>query len=161
MVETAAHETLKAVKNGARSPAKSTVSDALKGAIKTLSTELLRKELEFLCHEYPAIVQTLEDRLLVQGKDVVRYHVDTESEDDADSEIESEESEPESDGSDKSDLDRKSMKRKWIAVGDEEYTARMATCENCKEEFDVTLNERGDCEWHPGIVLLPFQRSRS
>jgi hypothetical protein len=90
----------------------------------------------------------------------VRYHVNTESEDDANSEIESEESEPESDASDISDLDRESTKRKPIAVGDEEYTARMATCENCKQEFDVTLNDRGDCEWHPGIVLLSFERSQ-
>ena len=101
--------------------------------------------------------------MLVQGKDVVRYHVDTDSEDDANSEIESEESEleseSESDTSDKSDSDRESKKRKPIAIGNEEYTARMTMCENCNEEFNVTLNDRGDCMWHPGIVLLSFERS--
>jgi hypothetical protein len=162
MAKLVAGKPLKAVKNGARPPAKPTVSHTLKEAIKSLGTELLRKELEFLCHEYPAVIQTLEGRLLVQGKDVVRYHLDTESEDDVNSEIESEESEEselESDASDKSDLDRESTKRKPIAIRDEEYTARMATCENCKEEFDVTLNDRGDCYWHPGIALLSYECS--
>jgi hypothetical protein len=148
-----------AIKNGARSPTKPTVSTALRQAIKSLSAELLRDELQALCHQFPAIIHSLENRLLVQGKDVVRYHVDTDSEDDANIEIESEESELESDGSDNSDSDRESKKRKPIAIGDEEYTARMAMCENCKEEFDVTMNYRGGCVWHPGIVLLPLNLS--
>jgi hypothetical protein len=163
MAKTAASKPLKAIKNGTHPPAKPTVSDALKEAIKSLSAELLRRELEYLCHEFPAVIHTLEDRMLVQGKNIVRYHVDTDSEDDANSEIESEESEleseSESDASDKSDSDQESKKRKPIAIGNEEYTARMAMCENCKEEFNVTLNDRGDCMWHPGIVLLSFERS--
>jgi hypothetical protein len=167
MAKTAASKPHKAIKNGAHPPVKPTVSDALKEAIKSLSAELLRRELEYLCHEFPAVIHTLEDRMLIQGKDIVRYHVDTDSEDDANSEIESEESEleseseseSESDASDKSDSDRESKKRKPIAIGDEEYTARMAMCENCNEEFNVTLNDRGDCMWHPGIVLLSFERS--
>jgi hypothetical protein len=159
MSGTASPKALKAVKNGARSPTKPTVSDALKEAIKTLGTESLRKELELLCHEYPVIIQALESRLLVRGKDVVRYHVDSESEDDTDSEVESEESDSESDTSDELGLDRGSTKRKPISIGDEEYTARMVTCENCNQEFDVTLNYRGDCEWHPGIILLYFEHS--
>jgi hypothetical protein len=159
MVKNPARKPLKTIKNGARPPVKPTVSDALKEAINSLGTELLRGELEFLCHEFPIVIHALENRLLVQGKDVVRYHIDTDSEDDANSEIESEESESESDVSDKSDSDRESKKRKPIVIGDDEFTARMATCENCKQEFDVTLNDRGDCVWHPGIVLLSFKRS--
>ena len=139
-----------APKNEARPPAKptkSTVSHALKEAINSLSTELLRKELEFICDQFPIIIHTLEDRLLVQGKNVVRYHADTDSEDEANSEIESEEG------------DSESEKRKPIAIGDEEYTARMAMCKNCKQEFHVTLNDRGDCVWHPGIFILFFERN--
>jgi hypothetical protein len=149
---------LNAIKKGALQPTTPTMSGALKEAIKSLSAELLRTELESLCHEFPAIIHTLEDRLLVQGKDVVRYHVDTDSEDDANSEIESEERESESDASDISDSHRESKKRKPIAIGDEVYTSRMAMCENCNQEFNVTLNDRGDCLWHPGIVLLSFER---
>ena len=87
--------------------------------------------------------------MLVRGKDVVRYHVDTESEDDESSE--SEESESQSDAGDGS----------TIAIGDDEYTSRMAICENCKQEFDVTLNDRGDCVWHPGIVFLSLSLASS
>jgi len=97
--------------------------------------------------------------MLVQGKDVVRYHADTDSEDDTDSEVESEESQSESDASDTSNSDRDCKKRKSIAIGDEEYTSRMASCENCKEEFNITLNHRGDCMWHPGIILLSSECS--
>ncbi|KAI9769610.1 MAG: hypothetical protein M1839_003612 [Geoglossum umbratile] len=135
MAKTTACEPPKTVKNGARPPPKPAAPDALKKAIMTLGTELLRKELEFLCQEFPAVIHTLEDRLLVQGKDVVRYHMDTDSEDNANSEESESESSP---------------------AGGEEYTARMATCENCDQEFDVTLNERGDCLWHPGIKTVDY-----
>jgi hypothetical protein len=150
MAKIDARQALNDIKNGARSPAKSNMSTALTKAIGSLGTELLRTELEFLCHEFPAIIHTLEGRLLVKGKDVVRYHVDEYSEDDENSE--NEESASESDGSDGSESERESRKRKPIAIGDEECTARMAMCENCNQEFDVTLNERGDCLWHPGMV---------
>jgi hypothetical protein len=149
MAKTADPKPPKAVKNGARPPAKPAASDTLMKAIKSLSTELLRRELKFLCEEFPAIIPMLEGRLLVQGKDVVRYHADTDSEDHGSSEGSESESGPDS----KLDSNGGSNKRKPIALGDDEYTARMATCKNCDEEFDVTSNERGDCTWHPGINL--------
>jgi hypothetical protein len=124
------------VGGGARPPAKPAVPDALKKAIESLGTKSLRKELKFLCQKFPAVIHTLEDRLLVQMKDVVRYHIDTDSEDHANSEGSESESSPAGE------------------IGDERYTARMAKCENCSQEFDVTLNKRGDCLWHPGIDLL-------
>lgn len=155
MAETGTRKPLEVIKNEARPPVMPT--DALQKAIKSLSAKLLRAELLFLCQEFPVIIHTLEDRLLVRGMDVVRYHVDTDSEDDADSEIENEESASENDVGDKSVTNRESQKRKPIAKGDEEYTARMEVCENCKQEFDVTLNERGDCLWHPGTVPPFFE----
>lgn len=151
MGQTAIRKPLKAVKGGARPPATPTMSTTLKEAIRSLGTESLRKELEFLCHRFPAVIHALDGRLLIQGKDVVRYHVDTESEDNTNNEESESESESESDASDESYSGRDSKKRKPIAIRDEEYTARMATCENCKQEFDVTSNNRGDCGWHPGI----------
>ena len=142
MTKTTARKPSKTVKNRARPPAKPAVPpakpaipDVLKKAIESLGTELLREELKFLCQEFPAVIHTLEDRLLVQRKDVVRYHIDTDSEDHADSKGSESESSPAGE------------------IGDEEYTARMATCENCNQEFDVTSNKRGDCLWHPGIDL--------
>lgn len=157
MARTSARKSAKHVTKRAQSPTKPFLSDALKDAIKTLSAELLRRELDILCHEFPAAICTLENRLLVQGKDVVRYHVDTDSEDNTNSEIESEESDSDSNANDKSESTQESKKRKLITVGDKEYTPRMATCENCKQEFDVTLNSRGDCVWHRGTALLSFK----
>jgi hypothetical protein len=46
---------------------------------------------------------------------------------------------------------RESKKRKRIVIEDEDYTARMATCESCKKGFDVIMNHRGHCVWHSGI----------
>ncbi|KAH0543830.1 hypothetical protein FGG08_001869 [Glutinoglossum americanum] len=116
----------KTVKNGARPPAKPAIPNTLKKAIESLGAELLRKELKFLCQEFPAVIHSLEDRLLVQRKDVVRYHIDSDSEDHANSEG--------------SESERSPARE----IGDEEYTARIAICENCGQEFDVTLNKRGD-----------------
>ncbi|KAI9764122.1 MAG: hypothetical protein M1840_008682 [Geoglossum simile] len=139
MTETTARKPSKTVKNGARPPAKPAVPDALKKAIESLGTELLRAELKFLCQEYPAVVHTLEDRLLVQRKEVVRYHIDTDSEDHANSSGGSEsESSPTGE------------------TRDEEYTARTEACQNCSQEFDVTLNKRGVCLWHPGYKAVDF-----
>ena len=35
---------------------------------------------------------------------------------------------------------------------------RYAMCENCEKEFDVTLNESGDCIYHPGTSII-FRQS--
>ncbi|KAH0543880.1 hypothetical protein GP486_008544 [Trichoglossum hirsutum] len=123
----------------ARKNAKPVVPDALKKAIESLGAELLRKELNFLCQHHRNVIYTLEDRLLVRGKDVVRYHIDSDSEDRESSEG----SESGSSAAGEIDPNRESDRREPIAIGDEEYTARIATCENCNQEFDVTSNERG------------------
>lgn len=156
MENTVTREPLNAIKNEARSPAKTTMSTVLKKAIGSLSAELLRAELEFICDEYPAVIPALQARLLVQGKDVVRYHTDDSSEDNEDSETDSGETTSEtasdSDDGDEADAESESMMRKSIATADEEYTSRMAICTNCKEEFDVTSNEQDGCVWHPGMA---------
>ncbi|KAI9772502.1 MAG: hypothetical protein M1840_000707 [Geoglossum simile] len=132
MAETAARK-LGTVKDGAPPPANPAVSDAVMEVIESLGIELLRKELRFVCQEFPAVVRALGSRLLVQGKDVVRYHADTDSEDGEGVGMAWEESGSES--------DRESSKRKLIVIGSEEYTARMAMCENCGKEFDVTASD--------------------
>ena len=47
-----------------------------------------------------------------------------------------------------------SLKRKAEAVVEDELFPRFAQCENCKEEFDVTENIRGECIWHSGRALF-------
>jgi len=42
-------------------------------------------------------------------------------------------------------------KRKATAnIGFPKMFPRFSTCQNCKDEFDTTENERGDCVWHWG-----------
>jgi hypothetical protein len=36
-----------------------------------------------------------------------------------------------------------------IPKGHKRMRPRYATCANCKEEFDVSCNEKGDCRYHP------------
>jgi hypothetical protein len=79
----------------------------------------------------------LEKYLLVQGKDVVRYHADSDSED---ADEESEEDEEDSDSEDESD---KETNKQSISVPDEGLIPRFAKFGHCDEEFDVTSNERG------------------
>jgi hypothetical protein len=49
----------------------------------------------------------------------------------------------------------KGQKRKAEVLSDP-LCPRFLICENCKEEFDVTDNIRGDCIWHEGNCLNPF-----
>ena len=39
---------------------------------------------------------------------------------------------------------------KPISIADDELTSKFAKCDHCEEEFDVTINEKGDCRWHTG-----------
>jgi hypothetical protein len=151
----AKRQPLKAVRNSARSkaaaPPKPVVSDALKKAIDTMDHMRLRMWVKHYCESMEPLRKDLEKSLLVRGKEVVRYHVDSDSEDDQDSENESSEEEEDSDESDTGEYPERKKKIKPIALADNELTPMYAKCLNCKEEFDVTANDRGDCTWHPGI----------
>jgi hypothetical protein len=142
-----AREPLEVLQNDAR-PAPKGIPAALKSAIATLSEDRVREELETLCRQHDAARQDLERKLLVTGKEVSRYHANSESED------EKEEEQSDSDGSRVFDSRLhypKSIKSKLlIAVGDDEWTPRFAKCENCDEEFDVTENDERCCYWHTG-----------
>ncbi len=132
------------------------MSDALQLAIDSLGEGYLRAVVKSLCHRHQAIIPTLEEFLLVQGKDVVPYHADTDSEDNENNDSESEESalEGDSDAIENTESNGKTKKTYAIAIANGDYTPRMAKCENCSQEFDVTRNHRGDCTWHPGISPL-------
>jgi hypothetical protein len=117
------------------------VPQALLDAFHELDESDLRLELKNICEEYPEVNTFLQGRLLVRGKDVVRYHANVESEDEGfPSESENETSEGSEEIIDKG----------GVVISDEDFTARTVKCENCNERFDVTENERGDCLWHSG-----------
>ncbi|KUJ12173.1 uncharacterized protein LY89DRAFT_722537 [Mollisia scopiformis] len=130
------------------------MSEALKDAIDTLPQEKLRKYVKQYCESMTDLREALEKEFLVQGKDIVRYHADTDSEDAEDDETSSHTEK----GSDsEEDLSRNRKKLKPIAIRDEEYGPRMAKCQHCNEDFDVTYNDKGDCIWHPGSKEVDYE----
>lgn len=139
---------LSGLQNGSRPNARPApvLSPALKKAIDTIDATRLRMYLRQFCETIPELRQGLERQLLVKGKDVDRYHRDTDSEDDAESENES------SEDGDESEIGREKPLRP-IAIGDEEFTPMYAKCENCEEEFDVSCNDTRECHWHTGNIL--------
>jgi len=140
---------------------KEQVFDALNRAILTVDERRLRMDISAFVDDNPKLFEQLSTYWLVHGKDVVRYHEDTDDEDDGMTDESTDddegETEPDSDGSNvfsESSESRRFRKLKPIALKDEDMTPRYAKCENCKEEFDVTGNERGDCVWHSGTHTL-------
>jgi hypothetical protein len=149
----------KAVKNGApmradSSPKPVEISRALARAIDTMNPSLLSGYVKNYCRTNKELRSELERHCLVPGKEVVRYHADTDSEEDQDSENESSEEEDDEEpsiGNSDSEEDREPRKKlKPIVVADDEMVPRNANCLNCREDFDVSCNERGDCRWHKG-----------
>jgi hypothetical protein len=126
------------------------VSDALKKAIDTMDESRLRTWVKHYCESIEPLRTDLEKSLLVRGSEVVRYHADSDSEDAEEEDEEEEDSEDESeDGNENGNGNGKDVKPP-IAIADDEFTPKFAKCDNCKEEFDVTINEKGDCRWHTG-----------
>lgn len=131
------------------------LNPALTQALKKASEKRVRQLLMRVCRENPASRALVEREFLVPKREVVPYHADTDSEDvgiysEDDEEEESEdENEPEAAPAGNMTLPAPNLKRKADSVDDELFP-RFAKSENCKEEFDVTMNVRGDCVWHPG-----------
>jgi hypothetical protein len=128
------------------------LSPALTKALHNSSDKRVRRLLTRLCREQPAAKALVEREFLVPAGEVVPYHADTESEDEG---IDSEEGSEDKAGNVDRPMNRQApilptLKRKANGSIDAELVPRFARCENCKEEFDVTINERGDCVWHPG-----------
>ncbi|KAF8847873.1 hypothetical protein BDZ45DRAFT_733290 [Acephala macrosclerotiorum] len=124
---------------------------ALTTTIENMPECQLRDTMKLYCEKIPELRKGLEQEFLVPGKDVVRYHADTASEDESNNELSSE---SENESSDNGSVIVTSKARRWerrpIETGDDELAERWAKCENCGCVFDVTKNERGDCIWHPG-----------
>jgi len=120
-------------------------------ALHKASAKRVRGLLMKVCREHPDAKALVQRKFLVPKREVVPYHADSESENAEESPSEVEESDSESEAPTGYVASAApSLKRKAEAVEDRELFPRFARCENCKEEFDVTENERGDCIWHPG-----------
>jgi hypothetical protein len=115
-------------------------AQALKDALAVLDKKALLEVLLKIVENNPIVEGALEKKMLVRGRDVVRYHVDTDSEDD-------ESGERGSNGE-----NTRSEERRPIAIKDHEATGRTAMCLNCENRFDVTENVKGDCKWHEGSL---------
>lgn len=128
---------------------------AVEQVVQTLSETKLRFLIQSQLCDNPNFVKTIENFFLVKGKDIIRYHEDTESEDCGESE-ESELEEFPSDVESENSNDKRERKRreKVILAEDEEVIPKNAICENCKEEFELDRNERGCCVWHLGRKVL-------
>jgi len=140
------------------------LSPALTQALRKSSEKRVRKLLMRVCREHPAARALVEREFLVPKSEVVPYHADTESEDggansEEDSDDEAIISKKKSEN-DHAILPTPNLKRKAGSI-DEELVPRFAKCENCKEEFDVTANERGDCIWHWGKASIQSRVVRS
>jgi hypothetical protein len=133
-------------------PAKPEVSNVLRGVLESMPDYELRHHLLWACQTSHSVNNGLEEKLLVAGKHVTPYHIDTDSEDDVESENDSEELYESDESGDAGNEMRR--KRRPITIGDDEYTQRYPKCENCKVKFDVVHNEDRHCQWHPGKRLL-------
>ncbi|PMD27004.1 hypothetical protein NA56DRAFT_697154 [Hyaloscypha hepaticicola] len=159
----AKRQPLKAVKNEAQvkaeSPTKPAVSAALKKAIDTMDHMRLRLLVKNYCETMEPLREDLEKSLLVPGGDVVRYHADTESEDDKndDKESSSEDEIKDEDASDIEEAPKERKEKKPIAAADDEMVPRYTICLRCKAEFDVTANDKRDCTWHSGEKEADFE----
>jgi len=118
---------------------KPVVSMALRNAISSMPDYYLRNLVTEYCERMPALREALEKECLVQGKDVVRYHANTESEDEEAEEDQSSETEESDDGT---TLRQNKKQLALVAIADVEFAPRFAKCSNWKEDFDVATNQK-------------------
>jgi len=122
-------------------------------ALRILSKEKLLSQVLSICEKIPEVQEILIDQLLAEGKDVHRYHADTDSEAEGDDINREEYKRRPGDESTKNAAVKGLEQLQPIGVADDELTPRFVRCENCKEEFDVTENERRTCTWHTGMNI--------
>ena len=154
---------------------------ALEHAIKEVKEDTLRRVILRLCALQPAAAEYLRGELLV-GEDEVKLYGDEDEEDEEDEDdvgVEDEEDEEDEEVEDdeveadraearrvalekrRAEMARKASRQQPPArvAGQKRVLPRYATCEQCEEEFDVTMNEEGDCVWHSGKISLFYRLS--
>lgn len=160
----AAPQPLSDVRNGSRAnaaPAQD-VPPALITAINTMEAARLRMYVREFCRDIPEVRDRLAAQTLVRGKDVIRYHKDSDSEDDVDSEIEgSEEGQEDRNGNENAGGTERVKPLRPIAVEDDELVPLYAKCLNCKQEFDVSTNYTRECHWHTGKLSASISENQA
>jgi hypothetical protein len=131
-------------------------SKELLKAIDTVDAARLRTIIKDLCATNSALKLSLESQWLILGKDIARYHADTDSEDAGYSDEDENETNEQYEA--RRQLQEAERSKRPIKLDAQDFTSRFVECENCEEEFDLGDNLRGWCVWHPG-TLLPSKTS--
>ena len=146
----------------------------LEDAINNASKRRLLEVLQGVCDKSLDASRIISSLLLVPEDDAVdkiieksnitddEEEFETESEDEEDEDEDEEENEEGSDVKDRR-LDvgeepkerprSKSLERPMPGNGQKRLRSRYAICANCREEFDVTSNDKHDCVWHTGELI--------
>ena len=112
-------------------------------AVLVKNALIVQREPPKIIREEPARINTPMTRIPRSSED---------GSDESDQESETEELEEESEIEDTESEDS-SFEDPWsaaVAINGKKMRSRYAICKHCNEEFDVTQNEKGDCEWHAG-----------
>jgi hypothetical protein len=114
------------------------ISDVLNKAIDKMDVDKLRAWMKIFCksdEKGTDLALRMQDVTCVFGKDVVRYSEGSDSEDSSENLGEEKALDP-------------------IGIGNNDLTPRFEVCLNCKQNFDITQNDRNDCVWHTGTDPL-------
>lgn len=148
-------------------PASMPLDTVLIDAINDAQPSRLAIALQLICRNSVDASRIAQEILLVPEEKAVRKIVDrknrTESENESEDESEdgSEEDDSATDNSEDGSEDEESDHSEAQGQANhhppnalKRLRSRYTTCENCSEEFDVTMNGKYDCVWHPGIIFI-------
>ena len=103
--------------------------------IDSVDPRWLRYYMKTYCKQNNEFADWIAKNMMNPGKDIVRYHVDT---DDEDAEETDEDEDHQEDA---------------IPIENFKLASKIQRCTHCEESFDLTTNDRGACTWHPGQSL--------
>jgi hypothetical protein len=115
------------------------INDVL-DTIDAVDSMWLRYYVKLFCKQDNGFAHWLATQMMVPGKDIVRYHIDTDDED-------ADETEDDEDDQEEN-----------VCVEDLKMTSKYQYCTRCKQSFDLATNYRGACSWHPGQSLTHYAR---
>ncbi|CAF9925117.1 MAG: hypothetical protein HETSPECPRED_005749 [Heterodermia speciosa] len=124
-------------------------SAVLVDAITTAPDERVRAALRLGCELSKEVEQMVQNMLLVPVDRVSSKIVEKDA--DSDGYVKEVGSDEEEEDDDKSSEDESDVGHQDVvsAPSLKRFRPRFATCENCKEEFDVETNDGVSCIWHP------------
>jgi hypothetical protein len=128
----------------------------LAAAVDKVSQERLRAMVCALLRDYPVISNAVAEELLTAHEDLE----DEESEScpsdfDADNALQVSKDEVDGLPYDITDIEKKRKRAESGAELPLKRTKRYENCVNCKAEYDITLNSKHSCRYHPGEFTSP------